>query len=83
MHRYLINAASLTLTIFAVSMGSISHAATMDDYVTCSLVYGALFQAAKNAQHDGMLSYAYYFDSGDSNSVREMGLFYAEIPRKA
>lgn len=58
MHRYLINAASLTLTIFAVSMGSISHAATMDDYVTCSLVYGALFQAAKNAQHDGMLSYS-------------------------
>ena len=30
-----------------------------------------------------MKLYAYYFDSGDSNSVREMGLFYAEIPRKA
>jgi hypothetical protein len=26
-------------------------------------------------------SYAYYFDSGDSNSVREMGFFCAEIPR--
>ena len=25
---------------------------------------------------------AYYFDSGDSNSVREMGLFCAEIPSK-
>ena len=30
----------------------------MDEYVTCSLVYGALFQAAKDAQHDGMLSYS-------------------------
>jgi len=55
-HAYLINAARLT--IFAVSMCSISHAATMDDYVTCGLVYGALFQAAKNAQHEGMLSYS-------------------------
>jgi hypothetical protein len=27
--------------------------------------------------------FAYYFDSGDTPSVREMGLFYAEIPRKA
>lgn len=44
--------------IFTVSMCSISHAATMDEYVTCSLVYGALFQAAKDAQHDGMLSYS-------------------------
>ena len=26
--------------------------------------------------------YAYYFDSGDINSVREMGLFCAEIPSK-
>lgn len=26
--------------------------------------------------------YAYYFDSGDSNSMREMGLFCAEIPSK-
>lgn len=46
------------LIIIAVSMNSASYAATMDDYVTCSLVYGALFQAAKNAQHDGMLSYS-------------------------
>ena len=30
----------------------------MDDYVTCGLVYGALFQAAKNADHSGMLAYA-------------------------
>ena len=28
------------------------------------------------------MSYAYYFDSGDINSVREMGLFCAEIPSK-
>lgn len=54
--KYLTNAARLI--IFAVSMNSASYAATMDDYVTCSLVYGALFQAAKNAQHDGMLSYS-------------------------
>ena len=46
------------LIIFAVSMCSVSHAATMDDYVTCGLVYGALFQAAKKAQHDGMLLYS-------------------------
>jgi hypothetical protein len=46
------------IIVFTVSMCSISHAATMDEYVTCSLVYGALFQAAKDAQHDGMLSYS-------------------------
>ncbi|MDD2661495.1 MAG: hypothetical protein PHY54_17720 [Methylococcales bacterium] len=34
-----------------------SQAASMDDYITCSLVYGALFQAAKNADHEDMLSY--------------------------
>ncbi len=38
-------------------MCSVSHAATMDEYMTCTLVYGALFQAAKNAQHEGMISY--------------------------
>ncbi|MDO9119111.1 MAG: hypothetical protein Q7U39_14220 [Nitrospira sp.] len=53
---YLTTAARLT--IFAVSFCSISHAATMDDYVTCGLVYGALFQAAKKAQHERMLSYS-------------------------
>lgn len=46
------------LIMFVASMCSVSHAATMDEYVTCSLVYGGLFQAAKNAQHDGMLSYS-------------------------
>ena len=50
------NAARLIALL--VSMSSVSHAATIDDYVTCTLVYGALFQAAKNAQHDGMLSYS-------------------------
>lgn len=52
---YLINVASAI--VLASSIHSISHAATMDDYVTCGLVYGALFQAAKDAQHEGMLSY--------------------------
>jgi hypothetical protein len=46
------------LAVLTIAASSISHAATMDDYVTCSLVYGALFQAAKNAQHEGMLSYS-------------------------
>ena len=49
--------AGIVIAIFA-SINHISQAATMDDYVTCGLVYGALFQAAKNAQHDGMLSYS-------------------------
>jgi hypothetical protein len=49
--------AGMLIAAFA-SINQVSHAATMDDYVTCSLVYGALFQAAKNAQHDGMLSYS-------------------------
>ena len=39
-------------------MSSISHAATMDEYLTCTLVYGALFQAAKDAGHEGMLLYS-------------------------
>ena len=46
------------IIIVTVSMCSVSHAATMDEYLTCSLVYGALFQAAKDAQHEGMLSYS-------------------------
>lgn len=29
----------------------------MDDHITCSLVYGALLQAAKNANHSGMIAY--------------------------
>jgi hypothetical protein len=49
--------AGMVIAIFA-SINNISQAATMDEYVTCGLVYGALFQAAKNAQHDGMLSYS-------------------------
>lgn len=57
-HTYLTNVARLALTFFAVSNCSVSYSATMDDYVTCTLVYGALFQAAKNVQHDGMLSYS-------------------------
>lgn len=49
---------ALRAIIFTASMCSVSYAATMDDYLTCSLVYGALFQAAKNADHEGMLSYS-------------------------
>jgi hypothetical protein len=30
---------------------------TMDDYITCSLVYGALLEAAKRAGHQGMIMY--------------------------
>lgn len=34
-----------------------ARAATMDEYITCSLVYGALFQSAKNANHSEMNNY--------------------------
>lgn len=33
------------------------QAVTMDEHITCSLIYGALFQVAKNADHEQMLSY--------------------------
>jgi hypothetical protein len=36
----------------------------------------------KNRQDQNILLHAYYFDSGDINSVRDMGLFCAEIPSK-
>ena len=35
-----------------------THSATMDESITCSLVYGALFEAAKRAQHEDMMQYA-------------------------
>lgn len=39
------------------SLCSVARAASMDEYVTCGLVYGALLQAAKNTGHGGMLAY--------------------------
>ena len=48
---------SNTMVLFAASMCSIAQAVTVDEYTACGLVYGALFQAAKNAQHEGMLTY--------------------------
>jgi len=48
----------LLVLLVTVSICSVSHAATMDDYVTCSLVYAGLAQAAKDAHHDGMLEYS-------------------------
>lgn len=47
----------LATVALIVAFNAPLHAATMDDYITCSLVYGSLFQAAKNANHEGMLSY--------------------------
>ncbi len=64
----------------AVSMCSIAEAASSDDYAMCSLVYGALFQAAKDAQHDGMLSYSkprlqavlpYIQENKDNQEIKE------------
>jgi hypothetical protein len=54
---------------------------------------GALPMAGKRHESSSLLDVlnnsfyispcAYYFDSGYINSVREMGLFFAEIPTKA
>lgn len=35
-----------------------SQAATTDDYITCSLVYGAVFEAAKRTADDALMQYA-------------------------
>jgi hypothetical protein len=41
-----------TIQLFIVmAFTEASQAASMDQYVTCGLVYGALFQAAKDADH--------------------------------
>jgi len=48
---------AITAVFLTVLIPSISPAATMDEHVTCSLVYGALFEAAKRTQHEGMLQY--------------------------
>jgi len=51
-----LNTASSVL--LCTSLCSAAQSASMDDYVTCGLVYGALLRAAKNAGHAGMLSYS-------------------------
>ena len=46
------------LIAVGLSARSPAYSATMDEHITCTLVYGALFQAAKNSQHEGMIAYA-------------------------
>lgn len=52
-----VKAARILACMLGACLSAPSLAATMDDYVTCGLVYGALFQAAKNSGHGGMLAY--------------------------
>lgn len=49
--------AMLVFALVAALVPRLAQAATMDEYITCSLVYGALFEAAKRTQHDGMIQY--------------------------
>ena len=49
---------AITVALIGSVFASSALAATMDEYLTCSLVYGALFEAAKRTQHEGMLQYA-------------------------
>jgi hypothetical protein len=51
-------AVAVVVVVMASAFPSVAPAATMDEYLTCSLVYGALFEAAKRTQHEGMLQYA-------------------------
>lgn len=46
------------IALMAICLVSPSFAATMDDYVNCSLIYGALFQAAKNSDSSEMIAYS-------------------------
>ena len=41
----------------AACLSGSAYGVTMDENITCSLVYGALLEAAKRAQHEGMLQY--------------------------
>jgi len=43
--------------VLLVACESASGAATVEQHISCALVYGALFEGAKNAYHDGMLQY--------------------------
>ena len=47
----------LAVTFLLLFSPNNSLAATMDEHLTCSLVYGALFESAKRTQHEGMLQY--------------------------
>lgn len=42
---------------FGISPTASFASPTAEDYVTCTLVYGALFQAAKDTQHEPTLKY--------------------------
>ena len=44
-------------SITAIVYSQISFAATIDDHLTCALMYGSLFEAAKNSQHSAMIAY--------------------------
>jgi hypothetical protein len=57
MKTYVLRLAAALLSGAAFLASPAARAATMDEYITCSLVYGALFQAAKNANHSGMTGY--------------------------
>lgn len=48
----------LVLALLASTCSTARAAATMDDFITCGLVYGALFEASKRAGHGGMMQYA-------------------------
>ena len=54
----LISKIALASVALALLVPEDVHSATMDESITCSLVYGALFEAAKRAQHEGMMQYA-------------------------
>lgn len=45
------------LSITAIVCAQASLAATTNDHLTCTLMYGSLFEAAKKSQHTAMLAY--------------------------
>ena len=53
------------------------HDGALNEIGECIPVVEELFPISQQ-----IVQCAYYFDSGDINSVREMGLFCAEIPSK-
>lgn len=55
MFRYKFLALSLLMTALVHHS---SQAATTDDHITCSLVYGALLEAGKRARDDALMQYA-------------------------
>lgn len=47
----------LLILLIAITFSEGSVAASTDDYLTCSLMYGALFQAAKDSDNSPMIAY--------------------------